>query len=611
MGLRAKLAITVLVLLSVAIVGVSTAGLDRSLRVMADGLMSSGDRIAKDVYEQMRDALGGAGQAPVAALRASQGLRTAIQSAQAFGEYVVYVRIVASDGTIMVAGERDTEGQRETPATPITTLRQRSQSSIPLALLPLLWGSQAYEVSTPVQLGGQPFAAIKIGLSTGLIGADARRLVVTMVGILLGSIFFTLLAVVMLSNRMLQPVEAITSGVEQLAVGNGEVNLVVGVRDELGTLADKFNQLSRRVRSERAQWESERGRLVDAFRAITDAVLLVDGDGSLLFANEEARRRLGLDTAGGQNEGKPLSLLLGSDHPLMQLVGPALSVGSDVHDVALELRDAEGTSARFLVSIFSLGHGPSPAGLLVMLRDLGRMNELETVVDYSSRLARLGGLLSGIGHQIRSPLNAMTMQLELVRQDAQQGKPVEQHVERVRREIRRLDRAIDALMRFMRPQELKADKISMNDLLKQIGSRLSQPKVRVQFDLEEKLPPIVADSALLTEALQNIVQNGAQAMPDGGVLTLRTSRPEAEVVEIEIADQGAGIPDKDLDHIFDLYYTTKQGGSGLGLPLALRAVDLHSGSIKVESRQGGGTTFRIRLPVANGAKAPLGEARSA
>jgi signal transduction histidine kinase len=607
MGLRAKLAATFLILLTIAIFGVSIASLDRSLRVMSDGLISSGDRIAKEIYEQMRDSLATGGHDPVAALRASRGLHTAIQSAQAFGEYVVYVRIVSSDGTIVAAAERDVEGQQETASPAIAELVDRARSTMPLALLPLLWGDRTYEISAPVELNNRPFGAIKVGLSTGLIATDVHRLVATMLAIVLGSIFFTSLAAVLLGNRMLGPVRAITSGVEQLAVGGKEINLDIGARDELGALADKFNQLSRRVRSERAQWESERGRLVDAFRSITEAVLLIDGDGSLLFANEDARRRLKLDAAGGQSEGKPLSLLLGSDHPLMQLVGPALAVGSDVHDVALELRNG-GSGERYLVSIFSLGHGPSPAGLLVMLRDLAKMNELETVVDYSSRLARLGGLLSSIGHQIRSPLNAMTMQLELLRQDAQHGQPVEPRVERVRHEIRRLDRAIDALMRFMRPQEMKAEKIGLNDLLTQIGGRLSQPNVKVEYDLDDRLPLITADGALLAEALQNIVQNGVQAMPGGGVLTLRTSRPEEGVVEIEICDQGIGIPAQDVEHIFDLYFTTKEGGSGLGLPLALRAVDLHRGSIKVESREGIGTTFRIRLPVGDDAKTmPAGE----
>ena len=280
----------------------------------------------------------------------------------------------------------------------------------------------------------------------------------------------------------------------------------------------------------------------------------------------------------------------------MKLIGPAFKVGSDVHDVALELRDRDNSTARFLVSILTLGQGPSPAGLIVMMRDLARMQELESIVDHSSRLARLGSLLSGIAHQIRGPLNVMTMQLELLRQESDGG-PAVRRIERVRHEITHLDRAVEALLRFMRPQQVKAEEVALDALLHQVGSRVTLPNVRVDYELDSALPRISADVGLLTEALQNIAQNGAQSMPQGGVLTLKASRSDEGFVEIEIADHGAGIAAEDLRHIFDLYYTTKDGGSGLGLPLALRAIDLHQGSIKVESQPGAGTTFRIRLPV--------------
>ncbi len=603
MGLRAKLAATFLVLLSVAIFAISIASLDRTLRVMAGSVADSGERVGKEIFEHMRAALSsGRRENPEAALRADRGLRIAMQSAQAFSEYIVYVRIVSGDGSIIVAAEPDAGSRPGHPTPAIEVLRRRMDSAIPLALLPVLWGDHTYEMSSPVALNGKPFGSIKIGVSTGLIAGDVHRMAATMSAIVFGSLLLTGLVVWFLGNQMLRPVLVLTTGVEQLTEGADEVNFQIDVHDELGTLADKFNQLSHRVRSERMRWETEGGHLVDLFRSIADAVLLIDGDGSLLFANEEAHRRFGVDPAGGRTEGKPLAMLLGTDHPLMQLIGPALSGGGDVHDVALEIPERDGANARFLVSIFSLGQGPEPAGLLVMLRDLARMQELESVVDYSSRLARLGGLLSGVAHQVRGPLNAMTLQLELLRQEAQTGRPLDHRVERVRDEMKRLGRAVDALMRFMRPQALKAEEIVVNDLLIQIGGRVNQPGVKLEYRLEEGLPTIIADAGLLGEALQNIVQNAVEAMPRGGKLMLRSSSAGTGFVEIEIADQGVGIAADDLRHIFDLYFTTKQKGSGLGLPLALRAVDLIGGTISVDSKVGVGTTFKIRLPAGKDAK---------
>jgi signal transduction histidine kinase len=596
MKLRTKLVVIFFALLSCAILAVSIASLDRTIRVLARGLLDSGDGVAKEVFEQMRGALGAAARDPAAALRNDRGLRTAMQSSQAFGEYVVYVRIVSAGGAILVATEPELEGEREPPTDPVEAIRASLNSSLPLGLLPALWSDRVYHASTPVVLGDKPLGTIEVGLSTGLIAADVHRLAGAIAAIALVAIAISLLVAAVLGNQLLRPLLAITSGVEQLAAGGGEVRLEVDTPNELGTLASKFNELSRRVRDERTQWADERGRVVDVFRSITDAIVLLDAHGSLLFANDEAVKRLGLGSAAGKSEGKPLALLLGPEHPLMNLIGPAFKVGSEVHDVALELPDRYGVPSRVLVSILSLGQGRSPAGLIVMMRDLARMQELETIVDHSTRLARLGSLLSGIAHQIRGPLNVMTMQLELLRGEVDGG-PGEKRIDRLRREITRLDRAIEALLRFMRPQQVKAEDVSLESLLHQVGNGVTQPNVQIDYQVDSGLPHIIADGGLLAEALQNIVQNGAQAMPQGGVLTLRAWRTRDGFIEIEIVDRGGGIPEDTLAHIFELYYTTKEGGTGLGLPLALRAIDLHQGSIKVESQQGIGTTFRIRLPI--------------
>ncbi|HLH76233.1 MAG TPA: ATP-binding protein, partial [Candidatus Binataceae bacterium] len=345
--------------------------------------------------------------------------------------------------------------------------------------------------------------------------------------------------------------------------------------------------------SDRIRWENERGNVVGSIRAMTDAALLVDGEGVLLFANREARERLGLD-ANGLNEGKPLRLLLGAAHPLMQLVEPALSTGTEVRGVAFRLDRAHGERT-YLVSIFSLGQAQESAGLLVIMRDLQQVRELESIIEQSSRLARLGGLLSGVAHQIRKPLNVMVLQLELLRQDVEAGKALTPRIERIRHEIRRLDGIIDALMRFMRPEQLRLTQVDVNQLLREIGAQITA-KTRVEYQLAETLPSIQADRDLLAEALKNIANNAVEAMAEGGVLSLRTSNSGDGFVTVRISDQGEGIAPENLAHIFNLYFTTKEGGNGLGLSLAARAIDVQGGSIDVASEVGVGTTFTINLP---------------
>ncbi len=139
----------------------------------------------------------------------------------------------------------------------------------------------------------------------------------------------TVITALTLSNLILRPVLAVTTSIEQLATGNTEVKVNVAGSDEFSNLADKFNVLSRRIRTERNRWESERGGFFNALRTIQDLVMLIDSDGTLLFANPEAQ---GYKPAGKRHQQRRvmLRLLLGAEHPLMQLIGPALAAGAEV-----------------------------------------------------------------------------------------------------------------------------------------------------------------------------------------------------------------------------------------------------------------------------------------
>ena len=600
MGLRAKLPTTFLALLTTAIIAVSAIYLDRMLRLMAHGLVASADRSSKEVFEEVRRALGESGTAgmvePTAALRNDNALKNVISSSLAFSDYVVNVRVVSIDGRDLISSDASPEPHSRTSGMvfPISDLEGLVGSDWPLGLLRPLWTDHIYESNRAIELNGKPFGFIKVGVSTGLIASQVHQTALDVGLITLVAVLLTTVTAYTLSNVILRPVLAVTTSIEQLAAGNTEVKLNVAGRDEFSNLADKFNVLSRRIRDERNRWENERGGIFNALRTMQDLVMLIDSDGTLLFANPEAQGVLGLP-AGGSGEGKSLRLLLGAEHPLMQLIGPALAAGTEVRDVAFEIGDRF-DRRRFLVSALSLGQGRESAGLLLIMRDLEQVRELESVVDQSSRLARLGSLLSGVAHQIRTPLNVMTLQLELLRQDLEAGRDAEARITRVTHEIARLAKAIDALMRFMRPEQLKCEDLALNDLLRDIGNQVTRQNVQVEYELDPAMPPIKADRDLLSEAIRNLVNNGVEAMPQGGVITLSTAHPDNGSIAIAITDSGTGISPENLERIFNLYFTTKEGGSGLGLSLALRAIDLHGGSVKVDSKEGAGTTVHIRLP---------------
>jgi len=592
MGLRTKISAIFVPLLLLAVLAVSATEANHAVGVMVESLGDSGTVLVNQTFEQIRAALAHTQGDAATVLRQDTSLAALLSSSRAFGKGVVYARVVALNGDLIAGTSAD--AVRGAPPRPFAELEEAASRWSPLRRIRPLWGEHIYEISSPVEIDQRPFAIIKVGLSTALIATEVHRAVSNVIFIAIVVIVMSLLGALLAGALLLAPVAAITAQVERLAAGRDSGNLLIRGRDELSALARKFNELSQRVRSDRVQWEDERGRFINIFRSIDDAVLLLDSDGILRFSNDDAQGRLGLP-AGGLAQGKSLAALIGESHPLVRVVRTAQAAATELRDVAIEEGRGKDKS-RLLVSIFPLGGDSTRAGQLVIVRDLDPVQRLESVVDNSERLARLGGLFSGVAHQIRNPLNAITLELELLSQDARESRPVEDHVHAVREEMSRIDLVIEALMRFMRPGQLKIERVAANDLLSEVAKSVHDPLIEVSCELDPAAAFIKADRAILMEALRNIVQNAVDAMPKGGTLTMASALVNGHV-ELSVADTGEGISPEHLEDIFQLYFTTKADGNGVGLPLALRAVDLHGGTLNIESKPNEGTAVCIRLPL--------------
>jgi signal transduction histidine kinase len=593
MQLRARLALMALVLMLVPTIALSIITLDSRISGMVENTSRSTDFMIAQIFEQVRAALSQGGTDVAGELRKSDSLRKMLESTVAFGPAVVDAQIVGNDGTVIVAANGDGEGKPELTLPSVSELDDQASRWFLFSSLPSLLTSKVYEARRRVEINGQPVATISIGVTTALIADKARHLLLVIVataGLVLAA---AMLAVVLISNRILEQLALLTRGFEQLAAGKTPSEVPVSGTAELSTLAEKFNELSRQVRADRSRLDSDNTHLFDVVRTIQDAVVLLDTGGVVLFANKEAQERLAPKNS--SLEGASLASVLEPAHPLLALVQSTVA-GTEAHDVPLTL-PAGGT---YLVSFFRLGRERVPAGLLIVLRDLQPVIELETALDSSNRLARLGTLISGLAHQLRSPLNGMNMRLELLRHEA--GEAGAKHIDKLRQEVTRLDESVEALLRFMRPEQLKLTDFDVNELLKELGARLDGGHVKVEYELDPTLPLVRADRGLIAEALSNLITNANQAMADGGELKL-TSSVQGSSVELAISDRGPGIAREQLDRIFDLYYTTKAGGSGLGLPFAMRAIELNGGKIAIDSELGQGTTCKVTIPSAANAPA--------
>jgi signal transduction histidine kinase len=199
----------------------------------------------------------------------------------------------------------------------------------------------------------------------------------------------------------------------------------------------------------------------------------------------------------------------------------------------------------------------------------------------------------------------MTIHLELLKQKLSAGAGLEAtdpHVDVIAREIRRLDDVVQGFLKFARPEELTLRSVSpaelADEVLKTLAVEANVTGVKLESQVAPDVPNIEADAGILRQALLNLAKNAVQAMPRGGTLTIACASTKDGRVEIRVKDTGEGIAPENLAKIFDLYFTTKQGGTGIGLSLVYRTVQLHSGDIDVESTPGAGTTFVIKMPKA-------------
>lgn len=271
--------------------------------------------------------------------------------------------------------------------------------------------------------------------------------------------------------------------------------------------------------------------------------------------------------------------------------------------------------------LMKLGRGERIATI-----DLPLEEELEGVGDsfkaISEKLASrsLGRLMAGVTHEVRNPLNAMTIHLELVREHLlrrhapvgavlrvdsgpEQSPEFEgacEHLDVIGAEIKRLDEVITGFVRFIRPEELQIQPVSVEALMTEVIAllepNLSRKGILSRTNVPSGFPELQADPALLRQALLNLALNGCQAMARGGTLTMGAALEKDRRVALKVEDTGSGIPAADLERIFDLYFTTKPEGTGIGLSIVYRIVQLHGGEIEVESTEDRGTTFRLLLP---------------
>jgi signal transduction histidine kinase len=244
----------------------------------------------------------------------------------------------------------------------------------------------------------------------------------------------------------------------------------------------------------------------------------------------------------------------------------------------------------------------SAAGMCIRLRDPEATKMIGRQLQTADRLTAISKLTGGVAHEVKNPLNAMLMHVELAKMKLNNGDyDLHPQMEVISSEILRLDRVVKTFLDFTRPVSLNLIEAPLTSFVDEIAE-LARPQAEaanivLTVRQSSQAATVTVDSDLLKQALLNIVVNAIEAMPEGGTLTIE-SGVHGDSARISIADSGSGIPPALRDNIYNLYFTTKVKGSGIGLAMTFRIIQLHDGRIDFVSEPGKGTVFTVELPLA-------------
>ena len=470
-------------------------------------------------------------------------------------------------------------------------------------LLRILFGAPIYELRQRIDSESVFSGELHVGVSMAGIRHELLSPITTNLIIGLVAIIFAAMVAIGSANLLLRPLEAISTSIDHLSHGTppASIGAVRLPRDDMVTgVATRLRQLGERLAGERSELEIMRGRLRQVISHLEERLLLVNREGRVILASPDAEQVLGVDAVDWT--GLSIGEILGRSHPLSTIVDRAFIERRSLARSSLQVPTSDG-SRQLLVSVQYIEDAGEPVGALVSLRDYESFQRFESQWDLSKKLADLGRITSGIAHEVKNPLNAMVIHLEILRSKLESGggNPAP-HIEILDSEIKRLDRVVQTFLTFTRPVEVHLTPIDLNVIVKQVvalaSTEASERGVAINLHLSTGKLMVKGDPDLLTQALLNVIINGCQAMPEGGPLKVTTARGPDGLARVAITDRGIGISDEGRERIFNLYYTTKKGGTGIGLAQAFRAVQLHGGGIRFDSAVGVGTTFEISVPSA-------------
>jgi PAS domain S-box-containing protein len=472
--------------------------------------------------------------------------------------------------------------------------------------LRLLYGpATVYDVSIGLELDGQQFGSVRVGVSTVFLRNELTPRLQQAAFFSVVAIFCSLVLAAVVSNVALGPLRAISRNLDSASAGDVLPEEESGSEDEVGLVSLKIAHLGRQIRDTNQIFSALKDNVEQVMTKLQDGLMLFTRDSRVVLVSASAEKFLGRPRR--EILGRSAEEIFSDGSVLGAVVLPAFQKQRPLVQYDFDAADGH----RVQVSLDFIQEKGTPIGALLTMRDAESVRRIEDEIEISRRLSASGRLTRGVAHEVKNPINAIVLHLQLLQNKLQQDDPdTRRHMDIIGSEIHRLDRVVQILVDFTRPRDLRLEDVDLRKTLESVSVLAAPDAARHGVHIVLELPnhdplnendalQVRIDSDLIKQAILNLVINGVQSMAAGGTLTIKARREE-EMILAEVLDQGCGIPPDAQEKIFELYYTTKgdEGGSGIGLAQTYQIMQWHYGSVEFDSIVGAGTTFRLRLPAA-------------
>jgi two-component system, NtrC family, sensor histidine kinase AtoS len=408
------------------------------------------------------------------------------------------------------------------------------------------------------------------------------------------------------------PLGSGTATIGILAVGGREAPLQEILMPQVEILADAITALIEH-HSRAANLEAELLSLTraEAVRQLVDntideAVIILDADLTLARMNLAAETTLGYSSAEAQ--GQPVDNILISTETLLPMLKNALEGWPTLKAENLHLYRRSGESFLAQVSVLPALIEDTVQGVIILIQDMSEKEQIQAQAQQLEQRALLGEVTAIFAHEVRNPINNISTGLQLMGYNLPEDDPNQEIIARLQSDCDRLGELMKSVLAFSRPTEYEMEAVDIGPLLNRLldrqRSRTTTPSIQTHIQIEPGIPPVRGNARALEQVFANLITNAAQAMSDtGGSIAIKVRQivagEERRYVQVDVADNGPGIPKELQERIFQPFFTTKPNGTGLGLAITKRIITAHKGNIQVSSFPGG-TVFHVLLPAMEG-----------